>query len=105
MEYFWSDGGNNRPDFTYRFLVKEITTEMYEWCQQYPANGPFERFHIIRNYQSSYFTDLADKKETPLIQFESRKAAYMFRIAFSECIIENKTYMFAREWLDEPFNR
>lgn len=104
MEYFWSEGGNNRPDFTYRFLVKEITTEMYEWCQQYPANGPFERFHIVRNYHDGT-AFIGDKVETPLIQFESRKAAYLFRITFSECIIENKTYMFAMEWLDEPFNR
>ena len=101
MEYFWSEGGNNRPDFTYRFLVKEITTEMYKWCEAYPLAGPFERWHIIRNWQQSYFTDLGDRKETPLIQFESRKAAYMFRIAFSEYILEDKTYAFAKEWLDE----
>ena len=103
MEYFWSDGGNNRPDFTYRFTLKEVTEEMYDWCGNYPLDGPFERWHIIRNYQSSYFTDLADQKETPLIQFESRKAAYMFRIAFSEYILEDKTYVFAKEWLDEGF--
>lgn len=102
MEYFWSEGGNNRPDFTYRFTVREITTDMYEWCLDYPANGPFERFHIIRNFGQP--TD-QDRAEVPLIQFESRKAAYLFRIAFSECIIENKTYDFAKEWLDEPFDR
>lgn len=103
MEYFWSEGGNNRPDFTYRFLVKEVTTEMYKWCEAYPLDGPFERWHIIRNWQKSYFTDLGDQKETPLIQFESRKAAYMFRIAFSEYILEDKTYAFAKDWLDEAF--
>lgn len=96
MEYFWSDGGNNRPDFTYRYTVKEITTQMYEWCQNYPLTGPFERFHIIRNYgQPSH----EDKKEIPLIQFESKQAAYWFRIAFSEYIIEDKTYSFAKDEL------
>ena len=50
MEYFWSDGGNNRPDFTYRYTLTEVTTAMFEWCQNYPLDGPFERFHIIRNY-------------------------------------------------------
>jgi hypothetical protein len=100
MEYFWSDGGNNRPDFTYRFTLKEVTEEMYDWCGNYPLDGPFERWHIIRNYGQPTHED---KKEVPLIQFESRKAAYLFRIAFSEYIIENKTYNFAKEWLEEGF--
>ena len=107
MEYFWSDGGNNRPDFTYRFTLKEVTEEMYDWCGNYPLDGPFERWHIIRNYYERTPPSTAihgDAPEIPLIQFESRKAAYLFRIAFSEYIIENKTYMFAREWLEEPFN-
>jgi len=95
MEYFWSDGGNNRPDFTYRYTMKEVTSEMYRWCQSYPANGPFDRFHVIRNYGQP--TD-ADKKEIPLIQFENKKAAFMFSIAFSEYILEDKTYSFAKAW-------
>jgi hypothetical protein len=95
MEYFWSDGGNNRPDFTYRYTMKEVTSEMYRWCQSYPANGPFDRFHVIRNYGQP--TD-GDKKEIPLIQFENKKAAFMFSIAFSEYILEDKTYSFAKEW-------
>lgn len=105
MEYFWSEGGNNRPDFTYRFLVKEITREMYKWCEAYPLSGPFERWHIIQNFKTSFTNSSAakDEPETPLIQFESRKAAYMFRIAFSEYILEDKTYTFAKEWLDEGF--
>ena len=95
MEYFWSEGGNNRPNFTYRFTMKEITTPMYEWCEQYPANGPFQRFHIIRNYgQPSH----EDKKEIPLIQFEDKNAAFMFKLAFSEYILEDKTYSFAKDW-------
>ena len=44
MEYFWSDGGNNRPDFTYRFTLKEVTEEMYDWCGNYPLDGPFVGF-------------------------------------------------------------
>ena len=97
MEYFWSEGGNNRPDFTYRFTLSEVTTPMYEWCERYPANGPFQRFHIIRNFQTDYDGDLGDRKEVPLIQFEDRHAAYMFRIAYSEYIIEDKTYSFAKD--------
>lgn len=93
MEYFWSDGGNNRPDFTYRYTLTEVTTAMFEWCQNYPLNGPFERFHIIRNYGQPTHED---RKEIPLIQFESKQAAYWFRIAFSEYIIEDKTYEFAK---------
>ncbi len=98
MEYFWSDGGNNRPDFTYRFTMKEITEGMHHWCNNYPLTGPFERWHIIRNFGQP--TD-GDKKEVPLIQFESRQAAYWFRIAFSEYILEDKTYSFAKDWYEE----
>ncbi len=98
MEYFWSDGGNNRPDFTYRFTMKEITEGMHHWCNNYPLTGPFERWHIVRNFRQP--TD-GDKKEVPLIQFESRQAAYWFRIAFSEYIVEDKTYSFAKDWYEE----
>ncbi len=97
MEYFWCSGGNNRPDFAYRFTVKEITNEMWRWCEDYPLDGPFERWHVINNYGQP--TD-RDKKETPLIQFESAKAAYMFSIAFSEYILEDKTYSFVKKYND-----
>lgn len=103
MEYFYSGGGNNRPDFTYRFLMRKITDEMYDWCAKYPANGPFERWHIIHNYQITIVRRHIDKSvdsgpTIPLIQFESRKAAYLFRIAFSEYIIEDKTtYNFVKD--------
>jgi hypothetical protein len=95
MEYFYSGGGNNRPDFTYRFLVSKITEEMYDWCGNYPLTGPFERWHIIHN--------TGNFERDTIIQFESRKAAYMFRIAFSEYITENKTYSFAKQHLEEGF--
>lgn len=88
MEYFWSDGGNNRPSFPYAFILKEINSNIWNWCDSYPLTGPFERWHVIRNYGKS--TD-GDRAEIPLIQFESRKAAYLFSIAYSEYIIENKS--------------
>jgi hypothetical protein len=95
MEYFFTSGGNNRPDFTYRYTMKEITSEMWNWCENYPLNGPFQRWHVVRNYGQP--TD-GDRKEIPLIQFEDRNAAFMFSIAFSEYILEDKTYSFAKEW-------
>jgi hypothetical protein len=92
MEYFYSGGGNNRPSFSYRFLMRKITDDMYNWCGDYPLDGPFERWHIIHNYQTGPVDNSVDSgPETPLIQFESRKAGYLFRIAFSEYIIENKS--------------
>ncbi len=89
MEYFWSGGGNNRPGFAYRFLMRKITDEMYDWCDRYPLTGPFERWHIIHNY--TLIHDGGDTPETPLIQFESKKAALMFRIAYSEYIIDDRS--------------
>lgn len=98
MDYFYSGGGNNRPSFTYRFLVSKITEDMWNWCDSYPLHGPFERWHVI--FDEAH-TNTSDKANIPLIQFESRKAAYMFRLAFSEYIIEDRTYDFAKgdTWL------
>ncbi len=94
MELFYSWGGNNRPTFTYRYTLKQLTDEMYNWCNSYPANGPFQRWHVIHNYDQP--TD-KDRKEIPLIQFEYRQAAFMFTIAFSEYILEDKTFKFAKD--------
>jgi hypothetical protein len=94
MEYFYGGGGNTRPTFTYRFLVKKVTDEMWHWCEQYPLTGPFERWHVIHNYTAHGYrkgNPGADAVEIPLIQFESKKAARMFRIAYSEYIMENKS--------------
>lgn len=101
MEYFYGGGGRSNPDFCYRFLVKEVTEEMYDWCGDYPLNGPFERWYIehkhkVLNYQGGQI-------ELPLVQIESRKAAYMFTIAFSEHILKDLTYDFVKS-IHEPFN-
>ncbi len=96
MELFYGGGGNNRPSFTYRFLMKKITSDMFEWCEKYPLDGPFQRWHVIYNYQTTYDGDLGDREEIPLIQFEDKNAAFMFSIAFSEYILEDKTYSFAK---------
>lgn len=96
MEYFYGGGGNNRPSFTYRFLVKEVTNDMWEWCAAYPLSGPFERWHVIHNYKKLAYK--GGEVDIPLIQFESKKAAYLFNIAYSEYIIEDKTYSFARKY-------
>ena len=94
MEYFYGGGGNNRPTFTYRFLMKKITDDMYNFCGDYPLDGPFERWHIIHNYTAHGYrvgNPTADSVEIPLIQFESKKFAKLFRIAYSEYIIEDKS--------------
>ena len=75
MEYFWSDGGNNRPTFIYRFKVKKCTTEMYEWATAYPSNNYFQRWHVERSITSD--------RDYEVIQFESSEAAKVFRIAFA----------------------
>jgi hypothetical protein len=80
MELYYSSGGNNRPDFQYRFAVKEVTPEMYEWCSKYPAGGrPFRRFHILwANFES---------RQDSIIQFEWEEAAIMFPLTFGEDIL------------------
>ena len=88
MEYFWSDGGNNKPYFIYRFSVKrESLNTMMTWANQYPMDGPFSRYHVI--YNSKPGND--DTPEIPLIQFESRDAYLTFKYAFAGEILEDNT--------------
>ena len=76
MEYFWSDGGNNRPYFTYRFKVKDINSkDMYLWAKEYPSKDYFQRFHV--EWASVY------NRDYDVIQFEWSEAAKIFRIAFA----------------------
>lgn len=95
MELFYGGGGRSNPDFCYRFLVREVPDAMWKWLEEYPLTGPFERWYIQRNGKPSKSVD--DAVEVPMIQIESRKAAYMFRIAFSEYIVEDKTYDFVKD--------
>ena len=94
MELFYGGGGRSNPDFVHRFLVKEVTDQMWNWLETYPLTGPFERWYIQRNGKPSRNND--DQAEVPMIQIESKQAAYWFRIAFSEYIIEDITYSFAK---------
>lgn len=101
MEYFHGGGGRSNPDFCYRFTVENVTNDMWQWLEAYPYYGPFERWYIQHNYKELKYE--GGTKNIPLIQIESRKAAYMFRLTFSEYILKDETYSFARG-LDEPFN-
>ena len=87
MEYFYGGGGRSNPEFVYRFLVKEVTNEMWNWCEAYPLTGPFERWYVQHNTKMGG----GDAVQIPMIQFESKKAAYLFRLAYSEYILENKS--------------
>lgn len=88
MEYFWSDGGNNKPYFIYRFTVKkESLNDMMKWANDYPEKGPFSRYHVIFNSQPGK----DDSPEIPLIQFELRDAYLAFKWAFAGEILEDKT--------------
>lgn len=77
MEYFWTDGGNNRPYFSYRFKVERCTNEMYNWAEQYPTvgHGYFQRWHV--EWATVY------NRDHDIIQFEWEEAAKIFRIAFA----------------------
>ena len=98
MEYFYGGGGRSNPDFLYRFLVKEATNEMYKWCEAYPLTGPFERWYIHRTKSHGYNVGnpTADVPYLTIIQIENKKASFMFALAFSEYIIEDLTYDFAK---------
>jgi hypothetical protein len=87
MEYFYGGGGSSNPNFVYRYEVKTVTNEMWAWCENYPLTGPFERWHV----QHSMHTNA-----NPIITFENKNAAFMFSLAYSEYILSDKTYSFAK---------
>ena len=87
---FYGGGGRSNPDFVYRFWVKEVTNEMYVWLSNYPLNGPFERWYIQYNYNNNGY------EVRPLVQIENKKAAFVFALAYSEYIIKDLTYDFAK---------
>jgi hypothetical protein len=89
MEYFYGGGGRSDPDFIYRFEVKSVPDVMWAWCERYPLTGPFERWYVQHLNKST---------PNPIITFESSKAAYMFSIAYSEYIIKDQSYSFARKY-------
>ena len=91
MEYFYGGGGRSDPDFIYRFEVKSVPDVMWAWCERYPLKGPFERWYVQHLNKST---------PNPIITFESSKAAYMFSIAYSEYIVKDLTYSFARKYYD-----
>jgi hypothetical protein len=91
MELFYGGGGRSNPDFLYRFWVNEVPDRMWKWLEDYPLTGPFERWYIQHNYNHR------GTEVHPLIQIESKKAAYWFRLAFSEYIVKDLTYDFAKD--------
>jgi hypothetical protein len=97
MELFYGGGGRSNPDFVYRFWVREVPDVMWSWLEDYPLTGPFERWYIQHNYNHR------GTEVHPLVQIENSKAAYLFSIAYSEYIIEDLTYSFARKY-NESFN-
>ena len=72
-------GGGSKPWFANRFTVERCSTEMFEWLTAYPLQGPFERFYV------EWRMDGYD-----IITIESNRAAYMFKIAFSEHILHEQ---------------
>ena len=78
MKYFERGGGAD-PYFRHRIKVSKVTEDMYDWCNRYPLDGDCERWHIEWGIVTS--------QEYDVVQIESEKAAYMFKIAYSEHII------------------
>jgi hypothetical protein len=76
MEYFWSDGGNNKPYFPHRVKVPKCTEEMFMWCEFFDDEGKyFRRFHVEWN-------TVHPGREYDIVQFEWADAALMFKLTW-----------------------
>lgn len=75
MEYFFSHGGNNDPDFRYKVKVSKFTTEMYEWCEGFDNEGAhFRRWYVKWAQRRGAGYDV--------VQFEWETAALMFKLTW-----------------------
>ena len=75
MEYFYSEGGNNRPVFRYRIKIPKCTTEMYKWCEAFDDEGKyFRRWHT--EWKEVY------RRDHDVVQFEWYDAAVMFKLTW-----------------------
>ena len=85
MKQFYSEGGNNDPFFVYRFKIKHVTSEMFDWCLNYPDHGkPFTRFHVRWDHSGNTKHDV--------LQMELRDAYLAFQVAFAGEILEDLTW-------------
>jgi hypothetical protein len=84
MEYFYTSGGNNKPDFIYQLKVEEVTSEMFHWAKEYPPSRDcFQCFHVKYN--------VADNGKHDVIQFQWRDAYIAFKWAFAGEILQDIT--------------
>lgn len=84
MEYFYSSGGNNKPDFLYQLKVEEVTSEMFHWAKGYPPTQDcFQCFHVKYN--------LKEHGSPDIIQFQWRDAYLAFKWAFAGEILQDVT--------------
>jgi len=79
MEYFHSNGGNNKPYFTHRIKIfGELPKGAHEWCLEYDDGGqPFRRFHCEWDHHPK---GSDGHKGYVIIQFEWEQAAIMFKL-------------------------
>lgn len=65
MELYRSYGGMMNPNFLYKVALRQVTAEMYEWCDNY--NDKDNRYY-------------ANWKE---MQFENEQTAILFGLKFA----------------------
>ena len=76
MEYFQGGGGLNSPYFAHRIRINRMSNPAFLWCQQYPATGYFQRFHV------EWGSNQDPEVDYDIVQFENEKAALMFRLTW-----------------------
>jgi hypothetical protein len=84
MEYFYGSGGNPDPYFRFRFKVKVVDEELYDWCESYPESGPFSRWHVEWKTVGRY-----RHEEYDIIQFELEAAAKAFALLFGDYLYDD----------------
>jgi len=76
MKYFHAGAGAD-PRFAHRLKVKEVTNEMWTWCDEYDAgtgvDSDFRRWHVSWGDHWLHYH---------VVQFEWEQAALMFALKF-----------------------
>lgn len=77
MKYFHAGGGAD-PRLAHRFKIKNITNEMWNWCDQYNSGSNVDSDFRRWNVEFGSVRGL----DYDIVQFEWEQAALMFALKF-----------------------
>lgn len=74
MELFYGGGTQSNPNFPHKVKIKRMTSEAFDWCSNYPSEGPGQRWYVNWGHDRRLDNDT--------VHFEWQEPALMFALKF-----------------------